>query len=114
MINLLPLIFKTAFIRKKLTQIFLMFGRLTLFLKTGISFFLRHLLKTLGEFLFNIMIVLVLSFNLGPRRLNCLNENLNEVYICRSNGAFLCGQRGRGGGGLCYILRCLKTDCVKL
>ena len=27
----------------------------------------------LGEFLFNIVIVLVLSFNLGPRRLNCLN-----------------------------------------
>ena len=73
MINLLSLIFNTAFIRKKLTQIFLMFGRLTLFLKMGISLFLMHLLKRLGEFLFNIMIVLVLSFNLGPRRLNYLS-----------------------------------------
>ena len=96
MINLLPLIFKTAFIRKKLTQIFLMFGRLTLFLKTGISFFLMHLLKTLGEFLFNIMIVLVLSFNLGPRRLNCLN------YICQVKRSFIC-EGGGGGGALLYF-----------
>ena len=71
-----------------------MFGRLTLFLKTGISFFLMHLLKTLGEFLFNIMIVLVLSFNLGPRRLNCLN------YICQVKRSFICEGGGGGGGGV--------------
>ena len=91
MINLLSLIFNPAFIRKKLTQIFLMFGRLTFFLKTGISFFFMHLLKTLGELLFNIMIVLVLNFNLGPRRLNCLN------YICQVKRSFICAA-GRGGG----------------